>query len=224
MRDIFGRILALFALVLIPQIAHAATPFLFNFSSDSPSLSTPALPEPGFSPYSKVYTSGLMRIDTNQWTSANINDGVLLVFSELGGVTLSKIGGGEFDLNSITLGFPTYSANNVIQVRTYNAGNDAYLNGYTDLLYDNEIFINLPFGSAENVALNLHSVNAVFFRMGMGSFTLDNITGTSSVPESATWTMMIAGFGLIGMSARRRQSMKIVLAIGGSNRTLGARV
>lgn len=40
---------------------------------------------------------------------------------------------------------------------------------------------------------------------------LDNIT-ISSVPEPATWAMMITGFGLAGTAIRRRRSMKVIAA------------
>ena len=41
---------------------------------------------------------------------------------------------------------------------------------------------------------------------------LDNValadTGVAAVPEPGTWGMMLAGFGMIGFAARRRQAMK----------------
>ncbi|QMW24568.1 PEPxxWA-CTERM sorting domain-containing protein [Sandaracinobacteroides saxicola] len=33
---------------------------------------------------------------------------------------------------------------------------------------------------------------------------LDGVSLTAAVPEPATWAMLIAGFGLVGMAARRR--------------------
>ena len=36
-------------------------------------------------------------------------------------------------------------------------------------------------------------------------YSLDNVSVTSNVPEAATWAMLIAGFGLVGAAARRRQ-------------------
>ena len=35
---------------------------------------------------------------------------------------------------------------------------------------------------------------------------------TSAVPESATWAMMLAGFGMIGFAARRRSSVKTTVS------------
>lgn len=38
---------------------------------------------------------------------------------------------------------------------------------------------------------------------------LDGVSVTDAVPEAATWAMMIAGFGLVGVAARRRRSTTI---------------
>ncbi len=35
-------------------------------------------------------------------------------------------------------------------------------------------------------------------------FVFENVRGTNTVPEPATWAMLITGFGLVGMAARRR--------------------
>lgn len=37
-------------------------------------------------------------------------------------------------------------------------------------------------------------------------YNLDNVSVTAAVPEAATWTMLIAGFGLVGAAMRRRQA------------------
>ncbi|MBC7520416.1 MAG: PEPxxWA-CTERM sorting domain-containing protein [Sandarakinorhabdus sp.] len=37
-------------------------------------------------------------------------------------------------------------------------------------------------------------------------YNLDNVSVTAAVPEAATWTMLIAGFGLVGPAMRRRQA------------------
>lgn len=39
------------------------------------------------------------------------------------------------------------------------------------------------------------------------SFALDNLTIGNSVPEPATWAMMMIGFGVIGATARRRRQI-----------------
>ncbi len=35
---------------------------------------------------------------------------------------------------------------------------------------------------------------------------LDNVSLTAAVPEAATWAMMVVGFGLVGVAARRRSA------------------
>ncbi len=40
---------------------------------------------------------------------------------------------------------------------------------------------------------------------GVPPFSLLDSVSASAVPESATWTMVIAGFGLVGVAARRRR-------------------
>jgi hypothetical protein len=48
---------------------------------------------------------------------------------------------------------------------------------------------------------------------GGGGFVLDNAVfnegGVGGIPEPATWAMMIAGFGLVGATMRRRRSVAV---------------
>lgn len=60
-------------------------------------------------------------------------------------------------------------------------------------------------------------VDRVSFDGEDGGFALDNISldkVAAPVPEPATWTMMIAGFGAAGMSLRRRRGARRSLAVG----------
>jgi len=43
-------------------------------------------------------------------------------------------------------------------------------------------------------------------RRGYYTGGLDNVSLTAAVPEAATWAMMVVGFGLVGVAARRRSA------------------
>lgn len=58
---------------------------------------------------------------------------------------------------------------------------------------------------ANNVYLNFQGLN-----VAPDFFAQVNIGG--GVPEPAAWTLMIAGFGLVGAAARRRQSVRVAYA------------
>ena len=48
------------------------------------------------------------------------------------------------------------------------------------------------------------AATSVHFLSNGNAFELDTIAGTGAVPEPATWALMLAGFGLVGASLRRR--------------------
>lgn len=73
-------------------------------------------------------------------------------------------------------------------------------------------------GGAFSVALSDATFNeGAFWGLGnrganiTGTFTLLS-DSTAAVPEPATWAMMIAGFGLVGASMRRRQKVSVTYA------------
>jgi hypothetical protein len=43
------------------------------------------------------------------------------------------------------------------------------------------------------------------------AFKLSNVNAVAAVPESSTWMMMIAGFGIVGAAARRKTSVRLSL-------------
>jgi len=58
-----------------------------------------------------------------------------------------------------------------------------------------------PTGISETVAYDVHN--------GTFSGTLAQITlGTTTVPETSTWAMMLIGFGGLGFAARRRKTKR----------------
>jgi hypothetical protein len=44
------------------------------------------------------------------------------------------------------------------------------------------------------------------------SFVFTNVGGNNAVPEPATWMLLIAGFGLVGLAARRRRRQQTSLS------------
>ena len=55
-------------------------------------------------------------------------------------------------------------------------------------------------------------INKIEFKSTGNSFEFDNIATAAAVPEPATWAMLITGFGLVGMSMRRRNRIATVSA------------
>ncbi len=72
-------------------------------------------------------------------------------------------------------------------------------------------FLNVYFTDGDNYDRIL-----IYQNSGTGGYESDNHTvgfftapGGGTVPEPATWTMLIAGFGLIGLAARRRRQASV---------------
>lgn len=99
-------------------------------------------------------------------------------------VTLMRVGGGSFNLNSFD-----YAASGSFTVTS-----GAYMIGLG--------------AGASNVAANFLGVNSVSF-YGPLNNELDNIDVSAAVPEPASWAMMLGGFGLIGGALRRRRIVRI---------------
>ena len=56
-------------------------------------------------------------------------------------------------------------------------------------------------------------MNGILFHSNGVSFEFDNIAATvSSVPEPATWTMMILGFGFVGFMMRSNRQKTAMIA------------
>ncbi len=56
-----------------------------------------------------------------------------------------------------------------------------------------------------NFDFGANTVQFITFNSSENSFEFDDVA-VSGVPEASTWSMLIAGFGLVGFSARRRRS------------------
>lgn len=55
-----------------------------------------------------------------------------------------------------------------------------------------------------NFSFDGAKVTSVQFSSSLNAFEADTVAG--AVPEPASWAMLVAGFGLVGLSARRRSS------------------
>jgi len=73
-------------------------------------------------------------------------------------------------------------------------------------IFNNQNFVLIP---AQNLGIGDYTFALTGHTSGGGSFT-GNVT-ISAVPEATTWTMMILGFGAVGMTMRGRRR-KTVLA------------
>lgn len=64
-------------------------------------------------------------------------------------------------------------------------------------------------GQAGDVPGNSDIVEVRFYTADGSLFALDDFRamGTPAIPEPASWAMMLAGFGLVGMAARRRRPL-----------------
>jgi hypothetical protein len=139
-------------------------------------------------------------IDSTQFGLASNGTGVLLNDRDTE-IFLSKVGGGTFTLTS----FDVASALN------NNPAAGITIKGYLASVLTGTITISNLFGFQNAVGSALGSVDYVVFdgTGGEGGFELDNIVldgavVPGAVPESSTWLMMLAGFGLVGSTMRRR--------------------
>ncbi len=128
-------------------------------------------------------------------------------FSLPGGNYLSVLGGGSASL----------TFDNAMKSISFNWGSvDTYNTLTIHWSGGNEVVIGNPGGgNQQNAASNglfqawttgSDYITGLTFASTGNSFEVDDISGTSAVPEPATWAMMITGFGLAGAAIRRRRT------------------
>ena len=98
-------------------------------------------------------------------------------------------------------------------------GNGTYytLPSTLNLSINGGALLNFTNATNDNFAINWRAFTTTFVATGATTLAfsngtpaadnmlgLDDVTLTGAVPEPATWTMLIVGFGLVGYSARRR--------------------
>lgn len=122
-------------------------------------------------------------------------------------ITSASIGGtyGTAALSTSTAGFDVSVDGTVVTACVPGAANcwvgGAPLRAF-DIALPNSVFASLLDGSAD---LGIIQTNNTVVRYGTPTLTINFTTG---VPEPATWGMMIAGFGIVGGTMRRRTRMR----------------
>jgi hypothetical protein len=140
---------------------------------------------------------------------------------------------GEFTLNrtnatitvDITDYFSTFFTNPLVQITFHAAGNV----GGVPLTIDGSPSINITDGIGVNPDIRCGPYNQICgtnfrnFNLGGGTFTKTfgdvgggggggGGGGNAPVPEPATWALMLAGFGLVGIALRRRDQVRVSFA------------
>jgi hypothetical protein len=175
---------------------------------------------------------------TSQGFGTNLGQPTAATFQ----VDLSKVQTGSFsaqDITNVSLAYPGL-AFNAFTASSGGLDNAAYVNPLTGALVFNNInqglsvigyqgglfsdsFLSITIGNAYSPfgqplttvsdqfnALKNGAPFAGFPTAGFWTASLPTVTPT--IPEPATWTMMIVGFGVVGMTLRRRRRIAVRFA------------
>ncbi|MES2288717.1 MAG: PEPxxWA-CTERM sorting domain-containing protein [Pseudomonadota bacterium] len=150
--------------------------------------------------------------ETHRVDNSSGNDFIMLVFDRavnVSGAVLNTYSGGDtdafvsyatlngaygMDLSTISLSNSVFSTLNSNGKNVEGAASGTLTNLMTGVSSGNVWVI----GAARNGA-------AGYWDKYTDSFKVGTVNVTASIPEPATWAMMIGGFGLVGMSMRRRR-------------------
>jgi PEP-CTERM motif len=122
----------------------------------------------------------------NNWSGVNINNG-----------RLSSAGANQnavVDILTGTAGAFTTNALDIVAT-LYGPGSDPIFGTNPWTSYSTTLML----GAGTYQIRFAEADNQLFFQQGV-----DNVS-VSAVPEASTWAMLIAGFGLVGVAARRRR-------------------
>jgi hypothetical protein len=137
------------------------------------------------------------------WNDSYSNSPAAYAQSGFGEIRFDVLTPGTLTLDSIDLGgWP--NTPRTIAVRVYDLS-------YNLLASSNPV---APALSLLTVNFGQSSTSGLIFQFGLDGFNggIQNVTfsfndGTDVVPEPASWAMLIAGFGLVGATLRRRRSV-----------------
>ncbi|WP_243445986.1 PEPxxWA-CTERM sorting domain-containing protein [Polymorphobacter fuscus] len=133
------------------------------------------------------------------------------------GFIFMSFAGGSIDISGVNLTFSDAASSQLPQtfVSPFPITSGTYLpsnfGGYTFTFYDNATSFAGFNGLSANGTWTLLVADTFAADVGTvaGGWSLDITTSAGAIPEPASSAMMIAGFGLVGASARRRRTTHV---------------
>ena len=213
MRHFISTSLAAFMLIAVPGAAHAVTvsdavgDFLPSFAGPNDADLDVASFSVTYNPVTSIFTLGAVFAGVIDPANAgryvfgvNTGTGLIAPFAAIGqplvtfnqAVVINKDGTGAIGLTALPV-------------------SDIVIVG--NLLTAKVALALLPTTgfAAENYGWNLWPRNAVAGNAGVSDFSPNNaLLAVSTVPETGTWAMIIAGLGIAGVSLRRRARISVL--------------
>jgi hypothetical protein len=125
-------------------------------------------------------------------------------YLSIGGGGSATIDFGSVMVRSFSFDYSTVDSFNVLQINYSGGGSTSYTGA--------DILAGLPSGVTSGsiiVAGNGDLISSLILSSPRSAFEVDNLAVSSllpvAVPETATWAMMLGGFGLLGSAMRRRR-------------------
>jgi hypothetical protein len=195
------RILLPFAAAVLAFSTPATASTLLDFNDVSP-LDQCVANGGSFNYGGLTFTAGPTNICTGVWNngpSGGADNGTPALIYGFGSVTITATDGGLFEILSFDAGLSWYTAltthtltaTGVLADDSTIPGSAAITKTYTNISAAGTILKSLTFDGIDDGYITFDNFNV-------------NFVG-GAVPEPATWAMMIAGFGLIGVAARRQR-------------------
>ena len=120
-------------------------------------------------------------------------------------ITLTKVGGGVFDFNSVDL-------TDIYDSHDFPNGGDVLFTFFDGLNTTSQTVTLDSLPGLQTFTFNRTGLVSLTFKavttneIQTDNFVLDAVSATAGVPEPATWALMLGGFGLAGSALRRRRA------------------